>query len=214
MQKLIISLFLLALLTSCGDETKPIPDAINSNTEFGIPTDSNSADDISIVRYQYTLSYSSERGTPNWVSYNLDEGWFGGFPRYEGNFKIDPLIPAGNKVVKHDDYTNSGYDRGHLCRSEERTNSDTNNIATFYMTNVIPMTPDLNRGPWLKLIHNLQSELLKLEFSQTEIITGDYLSNRIFKCGIEKWKVLEDEIKQYRGKKIFDFASFMMFINE
>jgi len=51
--------------------------------------------------------------------------------------------------VNHDDYTNSGYDRGHIVRSEERTATPEDNKSTFYLTNVIPQTPDLNRGVWL-----------------------------------------------------------------
>lgn len=178
MKKTILSLMLFALLTSCGEPTKPYPDEIdNSNIEFWMPIDSNLTDDIQIVRHQYTLSYSSERGTPNWVSYNLEENWFGSSPRYEGNFKSDPMIPTGFKIVYHDDYTNSGYDRGHLVRSEERTNADSNNIATFYMTNVIPMTPDLNRGPWLDLEYYCEA-ICKGEKKELYIMAGGiYHSN-------------------------------------
>jgi endonuclease G len=51
--------------------------------------------------------------------------------------------------VKHSDYTNSGYDRGHMVMSEERTDNVEDNKATFIMTNIIPQAPDLNQGVWL-----------------------------------------------------------------
>lgn len=52
-------------------------------------------------------------------------------------------------LLNHDDYTGSGFDRGHMMRSEDRTATEEANIASFYMTNVFPQTAALNQGPWL-----------------------------------------------------------------
>lgn len=51
----------------------------------------------------------------------------------------------------HQDYTRSGYDRGHLCPAADRSRSKTNMRTTFIMTNVCPQAPTLNRGEWKKL---------------------------------------------------------------
>jgi 4-aminobutyrate aminotransferase-like enzyme len=57
-------------------------------------------------------------------------------------------------------------------------------------------------------------ELLAFQFSQTEIITGNYSTGRIIKAGLQNWQEHESKIKQYRGSGIFDFAAFMLYTDE
>lgn len=53
-------------------------------------------------------------------------------------------------VSRHDfGLHRSGYDRGHNCPSADRTDSD--NYATFLMSNIVPQTADNNQGPWAAL---------------------------------------------------------------
>lgn len=66
----------------------------------------------------------------------------------------------------------------------------------------------------LKFLHTDMCELMRLGFSQAEIITGKYISKRIVKSGIESWKKLEDNIKAYRGSSMMDFTAWMLFIDE
>jgi endonuclease G len=53
--------------------------------------------------------------------------------------------------LRNADYTGSGYDRGHMVRSEDRTRSNEDNASTFLLTNVLPQRHELNAGPWLRL---------------------------------------------------------------
>lgn len=46
------------------------------------------------------------------------------------------------------DYTNSGFDRGHMVPAADRSISRKAMRETFIMTNVCPQAPALNRGPW------------------------------------------------------------------
>lgn len=62
-----------------------------------------------------------------------------------------------------------------------------------------------------KLLHTQMCELLALQFSQTEIITGNYSSGRIIKAGLKSWTEKEQVIKAYRGSGFFDFAAFMLY---
>lgn len=73
------------------------------------------------------------------------------------------------------------------------------------------VTPDIKN---LKLIHKTMCDLMRAGFSQDEIICGNYKSNRIFLCGLEKWSALENTLKQHRGSGLFMFASWMLFISE
>ncbi|MBB4638339.1 DNA/RNA non-specific endonuclease [Longimicrobium terrae] len=132
------------------------PAAIYRNhVEFGIPVTGmpQNNDNILILsdrRTQYNLSYNASRGGPNWVSWNVNRTQFGNAPRGAfGNNSVDPLLPAyGVYQVTTCDYTNSGYTRGHMTQSEQRTQSKADNDTTFLMTNILPQTSELNTGPW------------------------------------------------------------------
>lgn len=114
---------------------------------------SNASADISnennylMVKPQYTLSYNRSRATPNWVAWRLDQSWLGSAPRQD-DFRPDPDLPAGWYQVVPEDYSGSGYDRGHMCPSGDRTRSIVDNSATFLMTNFLPQLPANNQGPW------------------------------------------------------------------
>lgn len=99
-----------------------------------------------IQRAQYALSYHRDNGIPNWVSWHLEASDIGSTPR--GDFHTDTTLPSGWYRVATGDYTGSGYDRGHMTPSGDRTASSADNYATFYMTNIIPQAPDNNQGPW------------------------------------------------------------------
>lgn len=102
-----------------------------------------------IERPQYTLSYNDALGRPNWVSWRLAREDLGDVER--GRFQPDPDLPEGFIRIVPRDYTGSGYDRGHLCPSGDRTASEEGNRATFYMTNIAPQAPGNNQGPWRDL---------------------------------------------------------------
>lgn len=64
----------------------------------------------------------------------------------------------------------------------------------------------------LKLIHSTAQELMQLGFSQTEIITGDYPGYKIVKVGLAAWQEPEAKLNPFRHTKIFDFATWMLFL--
>lgn len=97
------------------------------------------------------IGYSRYLNAANWVSWRTTAADFGDVPRYSGDFLADKLLPAGWYRPTNADYTGSGYDRGHMVRSEERTSTAARNKATFVLSNVLPQTEDLNRGPWYAL---------------------------------------------------------------
>jgi len=127
---------------------------------YGLPRMKDTTESFMIVRDEYILSYNLKKGVANWGSWELHKGWIGAVERMSGKFLIDPKVPVEYRIT-HDDYTHSGYDRRHIVRSKERTNTEAANKATFYMTNIFPQTPDLNRGVWLdfeKYCENLAYE--------------------------------------------------------
>ncbi|MBV9110411.1 MAG: DNA/RNA non-specific endonuclease, partial [Gemmatimonadetes bacterium] len=65
-------------------------------------------------------------------------------------FSADPQLPDSVYHVVTSDYTGSGYSRGHMLMSAERTATSADNATTFLMTNILPQIQDLNGGPWEK----------------------------------------------------------------
>jgi endonuclease G len=114
---------------------------------------SNATNDVAnennylMTKAQYALSYNRSKATANWVAWRLDSSWLGSTPR-QNDFRPDPALPAGWYQVLATDYSGSGYDRGHMCPSGDRTRSIPDNSATFLMTNMVPQLPANNQGPW------------------------------------------------------------------
>ncbi|MCX6148002.1 MAG: DNA/RNA non-specific endonuclease [Candidatus Kapabacteria bacterium] len=187
-KKILIFLVLLAIviipiatIPSCNtnrdnginivDDNYGTPKINSVHVALGVPEDNDSTDDYDIIRSQYIISYNKDLGVANWVAWNLDADWYGDVPRYSGNFIADTSLPSQFYKVKHSDYTNSGYDRGHMVRSEERTKTDEDNKSTFFLTNIIPQTPDLNQGVWLKLEYYCE-DLCKQQNKELYVIAG------------------------------------------
>jgi endonuclease G len=128
-----------------------------NHVEFGTPRDRDPADDYLLAKRQYVLSYNPRLNVANWVSWNLNRTHFGDEPRSPA-FMADSALPARFTRVVASDYSGSGYSRGHMVRSEERTATPEDNASTFLLTNVLPQTQDLNAGPWLGLERYLQEQ--------------------------------------------------------
>lgn len=124
-----------------------------------------------MTKQQYALSYNNARGTANWVSWHLSTAWKGAAPRCDC-FTQDNTLPAGFFRASTSHYTNTGFDRGHQCPSEDRDLNSTDNAATFVMTNIMPQAPNLNRVTWV----NLEDYCRTLMNSGNElyIIAGGY----------------------------------------
>jgi endonuclease G len=100
-----------------------------------------------MIKPQYSLSYNRSRATANWVAWRLDASWIGSAQRQD-DFRPDPALPADWYHVTDSDYSGSGYDRGHMTPSGDRTRSIPDNSATFLMTNIVPQIAANNQGAW------------------------------------------------------------------
>jgi endonuclease G, mitochondrial len=167
----------------------------NINLLMGNPSQATSSsgnsDNYLITRPQYALSYSKNKGIPNWVSWELNASWLGDAHRV-GKFAPDEELPAGWDRIKPSDYTGSGFDRGHMTNSEDRSRSPEDNIQTFLMTNIIPQSPDNNQGSWVQL-ENYCRQLVR-SGKELFIISGGHGQGGIGKNGLKatvgKGKVL------------------------
>ena len=132
----------------------------------------SSSDNFLVIRNAYALSFNSSRGIPNWVAWRISEADFGAAER-QNNFRPDPVLPKNLTRVTPTDYTGSGFDRGHLCPSADRSSSGQANSETFLMTNIAPQTPDLNREVWENL-ESYSRTLVRKGKVDLYIIAGAY----------------------------------------
>ncbi|MGH7533208.1 MAG: DNA/RNA non-specific endonuclease [Gemmatimonadales bacterium] len=148
-----------------------------TNDEFGDPTPAaaDQPNDLLITRPQYTLSYNESRGTPNWVSYELDARQIVSGQDRCNCFTGDPSLPA-DKVILTSDYTNGGFDRGHMTRSFDRTAANVDNATTFYLSNIVPQMADLNQGVWAQF-ENALGDSATLGGRAVYIIAGPLYSS-------------------------------------
>lgn len=97
----------------------------------------------------YKVSYNQTWCIPNWVAYELTKTEVEGqFPR-RGSFCPDPHVKGYSAETS--DYSNSGYDRGHMAPAADMKWSDKVMLESFYLTNICPQNKNLNSGLWLAL---------------------------------------------------------------
>jgi endonuclease G len=131
---------------------------------MGNPTDAEAnisePNNYLMEKPEFALSYNRDRGTPNWVSWHLDDTWVGSLARVD-TFRPDPAVPSDWYRVQATDYFGSGFDRGHMVPNADRdpATSSPINQATFLMTNMIPQAPDNNQGPWANMENYLRTLL-------------------------------------------------------
>ena len=151
---LIVCFCLVPLLVGCSLLTGLFNPTSIDHLALGNPSNATptglTPNNYLMTKPQFALSYNRSRGIPNWVSWQLDQGWLGDIDR-KNDFRPDDALPNQWDHVTPTDYRRSGYDRGHLTPSGDRTNTAINNSATFLMTNIIPQAADINRGPWVDL---------------------------------------------------------------
>lgn len=116
----------------------------------GAVTSTSSPNNYLMSNTKYKLSYNKSKLTANWVSWHLGASDLGSVPRQD-DFRADTTLPSGWYRVTDSDYASSGFDRGHLCPSADRTNTVSNNSSTFLMTNMIPQAPNNNQQTWSDL---------------------------------------------------------------
>ena len=100
-----------------------------------------------LSKVQYVLSYNNSRGSANWVSWHMSNAWKGSANRCDC-FATDTQIPSSFFRASSTSFSNTGFDRGHMCPSEDRDGSSTDNAATFLMSNMIPQAPNNNQITW------------------------------------------------------------------
>ena len=147
----------------------------DDNMAMGNPSNATTSaankNNFLVQKVQYSLSYNNSKGMANWVSWHLSTAWKGDATRCNC-FEPDNTLPSGYIVATTHNYSSTGFDRGHLCPSEDRDGSAEDNAATFKMTNMSPQAPHLNQLTW----EALESYCRRLitQGNELYIIAGGY----------------------------------------
>lgn len=103
-----------------------------------------------IVRPGYALGYNAQSKLAYWVVEHVTPHHIAGEAKRKNIFLEDPAVRSCFRATTQD-YSGSGYDRGHLAPCANFRHSQEQTDESFFLTNIAPQTPAFNRGIWLKL---------------------------------------------------------------
>ena len=122
----------------------------------------------------YSICYRESFEQAEWSAYCLSDFQLEKNASRSNDFRVDPLISTGSANLA--DYRKSGYDRGHLTPAADMSFSEDAMSETFFMSNMSPQTPELNRGVWKDLEAQIR-EWVKT-FGRAYVVSGPVLNKR------------------------------------
>jgi endonuclease G, mitochondrial len=118
----------------------------------------------------YSIGYDTRNKNASWVYERLTaDDLRGNVSRDHCQFKEDDRIPDIFRATLKD-YKGSGFDRGHLAPAANHRNSLHEMEDTFFMSNMCPQHPKLNRGYWSKLEKHVRD--LTKAYPVVHVFTG------------------------------------------
>lgn len=169
-------IFLLLIIVSFNCQSDfPIEPVIEESTQSILPISMGT-----IVEHNYyKLAYSEEHEGALWVFYRLTPEFITGPGVRKNNFKEDPLVPTGSSALE--DYVGSGYDRGHLCPAASMALNQEAMDESFFMSNMSPQHPSLNRGRWKSLEGKVRNWTESL--GEVYVVSGAIYNDKIEAIG-------------------------------
>ncbi len=126
--------------------------------------------DVKILdKGEFVVGYSPSLGHAAWTAYHVPAA-----SAYEAGerpgFRKDPDAPSCPAAGA---YARTGYDRGHLAPNHAIATRFGPEVQrkTFYMTNVAPQRPSLNRGPW-RFVERLLADVWTHRYGEIWVIAG------------------------------------------
>ena len=146
---------------------------------------------LKVLKHEhFTVGYDEIAKNPAWVSYRLSGPiTFHGSEDRPSTFATDFKTAAH---VAHRDYSNSGFDRGHLCPAYAIYSrfGMAGMKSTFVMSNVIPQHHGLNAGEWEQL-----EELVAGRSGKSDGWAGKYGGSWVINGPIYDLRPAADQLK-------------------
>lgn len=103
-----------------------------------------------IVRHLgYTASYNHLTLCPDWVAWELTREEAAGTNDGQYSFSRDPDVQFPK--ASREDYSNSGYDKGHMAPRADMKWSRQALEESYYFTNICPQDHEMNSQAWRKI---------------------------------------------------------------
>jgi len=160
--------------TPAPEITEDIPFQFPENLEIPLcpAARSGSAEDHQIRHFgNYTICYRETYEQAEWAAYCLEKDELVKNASRGNDFRPDPEITTGSASLA--DYKKSGYDRGHLAPAADFAFSEEAMSESFYLSNMSPQAPGLNREIW----QYLEGQVRKWaeEYGKVYVVTGPVL---------------------------------------
>jgi DNA/RNA endonuclease G (NUC1) len=97
----------------------------------------------------------------------------------DGGVLRELLAENGYTMPRHRDYTNSGYDRGHMAPNADFNDTYKNALMTFFIANIWPQTPEINRGQWLITENETRRLASQYSFVMVVIIVDEFSEEKV-----------------------------------
>ncbi len=201
MKKIFLFLFSFFLITQI--HSLPNPLSVYDNLE--IPICSGSGDHEVRHFTHYSLCYRESYEQCEWAAYELTQDELEKNVSRTNTFKQDPGISSGSASLE--DYRGSGYDRGHIAPAADFMFDIDAMKDTFFMSNMSPQNPSMNRGIWSRL--EAEGRVWAEKNGRVFIVTGPILEKSVYKTiGINKVSVPEYFYKIFLSPIILGDGSF------
>lgn len=111
-------------------------------------------DGVDVLNYAY--EWNAEKKHSAWVAYSFEKKTCQDVVSRTDAWNVDPELPE-EMQTSNDQHKSDGFDRGHICASEDRVYIKEANEQTFYYSNMSPQISSFNQGFWAVLEKQVQT---------------------------------------------------------
>lgn len=109
----------------------------------------------------FASGYSKRDNRGHWSAYRIDqehaEALEDPLPRPKMQFRQNPQLKGGGYMQpRHDSYTETGWDRGHLAPNGAMAWDEQAQRRSFVVSNIAPQKPEMNRNLWRCFEHSIR----------------------------------------------------------
>ena len=171
MKNSLLTFIVLLAFLSCSPPNRQHPYRVKQERKEAIKETRSISSSILLHYTAFTVSYNPSTRQPDWVSYTLTAEEVEAtkhtpkIPRY---FTPDQNLDLPQAT--NEDYSGSGWVRGHMARRQDMKWSEQAVKESDYYTNICPQNKEMNNGIWHQ-IENLARKLA-VRYDSVQIVCG------------------------------------------
>lgn len=127
-----------------------------------------------------SLEWCSSMHHANWVAFTFDAITAQDNVKRTDEWAWDSSIPFDQGGVEESNHKSDGFDKGHLCASEDRVYCKEANKQTFYYSNISPQLNEFNSGFWMYLENRVRAwgrSVMNGTFDRVYVVKGGSLNH-------------------------------------